>query len=40
MYITTAGGDKKAENGPGAGALFRLHLGIQGVAEFSSRIRL
>jgi D-xylonolactonase len=39
MYITTAGGDKKAENGPGAGALFRLRLGIQGVAEFPSRIR-
>lgn len=39
MYITTAGGDKKAENGTGAGALFRLRLGIQGVAEFPSRIR-
>lgn len=39
MYVTTAGGDKKEENGPGAGALFRLQLGIQGLPEFPSRIR-
>jgi D-xylonolactonase len=38
MYVTTAGGDKKAEEGPGAGALFRLGLGIRGVPEFRSRV--
>jgi D-xylonolactonase len=39
MYVTTAGGQDKVENGPGAGALFRLRLGIQGLPEFPSRIR-
>jgi D-xylonolactonase len=39
MYVTTAGGNDKTENGPGAGALFRLRLGIQGLPEFPSRIR-
>jgi D-xylonolactonase len=39
MYVTTAGGDKKAENGPGAGALFRVRAGIQGLPESPSRIR-
>jgi D-xylonolactonase len=39
MYVTTAGGQDKQENGPGAGALFRLRLGIQGLPEFPSRIR-
>ncbi len=38
MYITTAGGQDKAENGPGAGALFRLRLGVRGVPEYLSRI--
>lgn len=40
IYVTTAGGDDKAQEGPGAGALFRLNLGIQGVPEFPSRIAL
>lgn len=40
IYVTTAGGDNKAEEGAGAGALFRLRLGIQGVPEFPSRIKL
>jgi D-xylonolactonase len=40
MYVTTAGGDHKAEEGEGAGALFRLNLGIKGVPEFRSRIGL
>ena len=40
MYVTTAGGDNKAEDGPGAGALFHLNLGIRGVPEFRSRIGL
>jgi len=38
MYVTTAGGEDKTANGPGAGALFRLRLGIQGVPEFHSHI--
>jgi D-xylono/L-arabinono-1,4-lactonase len=38
IYVTTAGGDQKAREGDGAGALFRLRLGIQGKAEFRSRI--
>ena len=33
IYVTTADGDNKAENGPGAGALFRLRLGIKGMPE-------
>jgi sugar lactone lactonase YvrE len=39
IYVTTAGGDQKATEGKGAGALFRLRLGIQGKAEFRSKIR-
>jgi len=38
IYVTTAGGNRKEEEGPGAGALFRLNLGIVGVPEFRSRI--
>jgi len=39
MYVTTANpsGDK-AKEGPGAGALFRINLGIKGVPEFRSRV--
>jgi sugar lactone lactonase YvrE len=40
MYVTTAGGDHKDTEGAGAGALFRLRLGIRGVAEFPSRVGL
>jgi len=40
MYVTTAGGDHKDTEGVGAGALFRLRLGIRGVAEFRSRVGL
>ena len=40
LYVTTAGGDNKAAEGPGAGALFRLRPGIQGRPPFLSRIRL
>jgi D-xylonolactonase len=39
IYVTTAGGHKKAEEGHGAGALFHLNLGIRGMPEFFSRIR-
>jgi D-xylono/L-arabinono-1,4-lactonase len=40
LYVTTAGGDNKAEEGPGAGSLFRLRPGVRGVPEFVSRIGL
>ena len=39
IYVTTAGGNNKAEDGKLAGALFRLSIGIEGLAEFSSRIQ-
>ena len=38
IYVTTAGGNIKHEDGEHAGALFRLNLGIRGVEEFYSRI--
>jgi sugar lactone lactonase YvrE len=38
LYVTTAGGDRRAENGPAAGALFVLRPGVQGVPEFVSRV--
>ncbi|OHD75478.1 MAG: gluconolaconase [Spirochaetes bacterium RBG_16_67_19] len=38
IYISTAGGDKREEEGPGAGALFCVNLGIAGRAEFCSRV--
>jgi D-xylonolactonase len=38
IYVTTAGGNDKPNEGPGAGALFRLNLGIKGLPEFRSRI--
>ena len=40
IYITSGGGDKKAVEGTGAGALFRLNLNISGAPEFFSRIGL
>lgn len=40
LYVTTAGGDQKVEDGPGAGALFRLRPGVRGVPEFFSRIHV
>jgi D-xylonolactonase len=40
IYVTTAGGKNKEIEGPGAGALFRLNLGIPGMPEFPSRIGL
>ncbi len=38
IYISTAGGDNRKEEGPGAGALFCVNLGIAGRAEFASRV--
>ncbi len=40
IYVTTAGGHIKEQDGPLAGALFRINLGIKGVPEFLSRIRV
>jgi len=40
IYVTTAGGDNKVREGSGAGALYRVQLGIKGKAEFYSRIRV
>jgi D-xylono/L-arabinono-1,4-lactonase len=39
-YVTTAGGGNRAEEGPCAGALFRVRLGVAGQAPFRSRIGL
>jgi D-xylonolactonase len=40
MYVTTAGGDKKETDGEHAGGLFRLNMGVRGVPEFFSKVRL
>jgi len=40
MYITTAGGEDKSQNGASAGALFRATPGVGGVPEYRSRIGL
>jgi D-xylono/L-arabinono-1,4-lactonase len=41
LYVTTALFDgTKADEGAGAGALFRLRLGIRGVPEFFSRVKI
>jgi len=38
MYVTTAGGNQRATEGAGAGALFRLRPRIRGLPEFCSRV--
>jgi D-xylonolactonase len=40
IYVTSAGGDSKAENGASAGGLFRVRGKGRGRAEFLSRIRI
>ncbi len=41
LYVTTAGGDHKATEGEGAGALFRLRVpGARGRADYFSRVML
>lgn len=40
MYITTAGGFSKHTDGPLAGGLFHMNLGIRGVPECYSRVLL
>jgi D-xylonolactonase len=39
-YVTTAGGGDKEREGRGAGALFRVDLGVHGRPEFLSRVGL
>lgn len=38
VYVTTAGGQDRENEGQGAGALFRVNVGVKGVPEFMSRI--
>jgi D-xylono/L-arabinono-1,4-lactonase len=38
LWVTTAGGDDKAANGAGAGALYRFRAGVRGPAAQLSRI--
>ena len=38
LYVTTAGGDERATKGAGAGALFKLSVGVAGRPEFRSAI--
>lgn len=40
MYVTTAGGEDKMGEGPGAGCLYRINLGIKGKPEYLSRVGL
>ena len=40
MYVTTAGGEDKPNEGAGAGALFRMNTGVRGKPEFLSRVGL
>jgi len=40
MYFSTAGGDKRADNGATAGALYRVRGPHRGVPEFFSRIEV
>ncbi|MBS0210443.1 MAG: SMP-30/gluconolactonase/LRE family protein [Planctomycetes bacterium] len=40
LYVTTAGGDKREENGLTAGALYRTRVGVRGCPEFLSRVGL
>jgi D-xylono/L-arabinono-1,4-lactonase len=38
LYVTTAGGDDKEENGEHAGALFRVRPKVRGLAPFVARV--
>ncbi len=40
IYVTTAGGDNREVEGKGAGCVFHLNLGIQGVPEFCSKVKV
>ena len=38
IFVTTAGGNDRPREGEGAGAVFRLNLGIRGVPEFTAKL--
>jgi len=38
LYITTAGGDNRSKEGPGAGAVFEVAVDIRGTPEYRSRL--
>jgi D-xylono/L-arabinono-1,4-lactonase len=40
LYVTTAGGNDRANEGSGAGALFRLRPPVPGLPDFVSKVRL
>jgi D-xylonolactonase len=40
VFITTAGGENRAEEGPGAGAIFHFRPGFRGLPEFRSKIKV
>jgi sugar lactone lactonase YvrE len=40
LYVTTAGGENRADEGRAAGALFRVRTGFRGVPEFTSGVAL
>lgn len=40
IFVTTAGGNDRKHNGPGAGALFHINLGIKGMPEFASKLAM
>ena len=40
MYVTTAGGQDKTGEGPGAGCLYKINLGISGKREYLSKVGL
>ena len=40
IYCATIGVDNRTEQGAGAGARFRLRLGIKGVPDYYSRVGL
>ncbi|MBE9179943.1 SMP-30/gluconolactonase/LRE family protein [Oculatella sp. LEGE 06141] len=40
MYVTSAGGNNREEDGAAAGAVFYLNLGVQGVPEFVSAVQV
>jgi D-xylonolactonase len=40
VFVTTAGGENRAEEGPGAGAIFHFRPGVRGLPEFRSRIKI
>ena len=38
LYVSTAGGNERSQEGAGAGAIFHLQVGVKGVPEYTSRI--